>query len=105
LGPPQEEGKHRREAATVVGDERIEVTRHIPAQELPVLVNRRHHLITRPNAPAGDKVVALAAPRVSPQCSEEERERLKALVDAQVWAVNGQYARGSGPEAGRASDS
>ncbi|MGA2011425.1 MAG: tyrosine-type recombinase/integrase, partial [Solirubrobacteraceae bacterium] len=37
--------------------------------------------------------------------SEEERERLKALVEAQVWAVNGQYARDRGPRAGRTKDS
>jgi integrase len=35
----------------------------------------------------------------------DERERLKALVEGHVWAVNGQYARESGPQARRTSDS
>src|SRR5437764_14770473 len=30
--------------------------------------------------------------------SEEERERLKALVEGHVWAVNGQYAADSAPQ-------
>ena len=37
--------------------------------------------------------------------SEGERDRLKALVEAHVWAVNGQYAVDSGPQAGCARDS
>jgi integrase len=37
--------------------------------------------------------------------SEGERDRLKALVEAHVWAVNRQYAVDSGPQAGRARDS
>ena len=31
--------------------------------------------------------------------SEDERERLKALVEGDVWAVNGQYAPDSTPQA------
>jgi integrase len=31
--------------------------------------------------------------------SEDERERLKALVEGHVWAVNGQYAPDSAPQA------
>ena len=30
--------------------------------------------------------------------SEVERERLKALVEGHVWAVNGQYAPNSGAQ-------
>lgn len=37
--------------------------------------------------------------------SDDERERLKALVEGHVWAVNGQYAHDSGPHAERTSDS
>jgi integrase len=37
--------------------------------------------------------------------SEEERERLKALVEGHVWAVNGQYAPDSAPQAESHSDS
>jgi integrase len=37
--------------------------------------------------------------------SEEERERLKALVEGPVWAVNGQYAPDSAPQARFRSDS
>jgi integrase len=37
--------------------------------------------------------------------SEEERERLKALVEGHVWAVNGQYARDYGSRANQTSDS
>jgi integrase len=37
--------------------------------------------------------------------SDDERERLKALVEGHVWAVNGQYARDPGPHAERTSDS
>jgi len=36
--------------------------------------------------------------------STDERERLKALVESHVWAVNGQYARDSAPRAERTSD-
>jgi hypothetical protein len=36
--------------------------------------------------------------------STDERERLKALVEGHVWAVNGQYARDSAPRAERTSD-
>jgi integrase len=32
------------------------------------------------------------------RCSDEERERLKALVKGDVWAVNGQYAPDSAPQ-------
>ena len=37
--------------------------------------------------------------------SEEERERLTALVEGHVWAVNGQYAPDSGSRAQSRSDS
>ena len=37
--------------------------------------------------------------------SEDERERLKALVEGHVWAVNGQYAPDSASRAGSRSDS
>jgi hypothetical protein len=36
--------------------------------------------------------------------SEDERERLKALVEAHVWAANGHQARDSGVQARRVSD-
>jgi integrase len=37
--------------------------------------------------------------------SEDERERLRALVEGHVWAVNGQYAPDSAPQAQFRSDS
>jgi hypothetical protein len=37
--------------------------------------------------------------------SEVERERLKALVEGHVWAVNGQYAPDSASQADSRSDS
>jgi integrase len=36
--------------------------------------------------------------------NEEERERLKALVEGHVWAANGQQARVTGPRAQGPSD-
>ena len=37
--------------------------------------------------------------------SEEERERLKALVEGRVWAVNGQYAPDPAPQVQSRGDS
>ena len=37
--------------------------------------------------------------------SEDERERLRALVEGHVWAVNGQYAPDSAPQTGSKTDS
>jgi integrase len=37
--------------------------------------------------------------------SEDERKRLKALVEGHVWAVDGQYAPDCGPQAESRSDS